>query len=122
MAVPLKISDAKKVLTEPLKDHIRERVDKLSHFFGRVRRCHVMLDGPGDHPLPGRYRLRVSVSVPDSRIVVNRRSAETPAMAIRESFDAADQRLEDYARSVRTSSRNSKQRPSRKASQRTYLS
>ena len=34
-------------------------------------------------------------------------------MAIREAFDAADQRLEDHARVARESARDAKRRPSR---------
>jgi hypothetical protein len=118
MGIPLKVSDPGRLLSDRLAEHIRERAEKLAHFFGRVRRCSVVVDGPGQHPLPGRYRVRVNVAVPDSMIVINRQTGEDVAMAIRESFDAADQRLEDFARLARESSKDAKRRPSRKSSQR----
>lgn len=120
MAVPLKISDPGKLLSDRSAEHIRERTEKLSQFFGEVRRCRVIVDGPGQHPLPGRIRVRISISVPGAKVVVNRRTGEDVATAIRESFDAADQRLEDHARLVRLSLKGAKRRPSRKTSQRVY--
>ncbi len=116
----LKISDPDKLLSKEAAEHIRERAEKLSQFFAGVRRCGVSVDGPGQHPLPGRIRVRISIGVPKAKIVVNRRTGENVAAAIRESFDAADQRLEDHARLVRESAKGAKRRPSRKASQRVY--
>jgi hypothetical protein len=72
------------------------------------------VDGPGKHPLPGRFRVRLYLAVPETRIVINHQSGEDIPMAIREAFDAADQRLEDHARLRRESVRDAKRRPSRK--------
>jgi hypothetical protein len=58
----------------------------------------------GQHPRRGRVRVRVYLSVPGSEI------------AIREAFDAADPRLEDYVRLRRRSSTSAKRRPGRRAS------
>jgi hypothetical protein len=69
------------------------------------------VDGPGQHPLRGRIRVRVTVSVPGSEIAINRQTGEDLPMAIRESFDAADQRLEDYVRRRHRNSKRAKRRP-----------
>ena len=114
MPVDLKLEDPGKLLSEHLAGHVRERADKLAHFFGKLQQCRVVVDGPGQHPLPGRFRIRVYLAVPETRIVINHQSGEDIPMAIRETFDAADQRLEDYARTARESVREAKRRPSRK--------
>ena len=113
MTIPLKVVDRGRLLSEGLADHIRERTEKLGHFFGRVRRCRVTVDGPGQHPLRGRVRVRITLSLPDSEIAINRQTGADLPMAIRESFDAADQRLEDYVRRSRLSVKGAKRRPKR---------
>jgi hypothetical protein len=55
--------------------------------------------------LKGRIRIRICLSVPGKEIAVNRQTGADLAMAIRESFDAADQRLEDYVRRGRDATR-----------------
>ncbi len=114
MAVRLKLLDRGHLLTEGLAVHIQERADKLGHFFGKIRECRVTVDGPGQHPLKGRIRVRIQLSVPGSEIAINRQTGADLPMAIRESFDAADQRLEDYARLGRQASKTAKRRPKRK--------
>lgn len=111
MAIPLKVVDRGRLLSESLAEHIQERTQKLGHFFDRVKSCCVTVDGPGQHPLKGRIRVRISVSVPGSQIAINRQTGENLPMAIRESFDAADQRLEDYVRLSRQSVKTAKRRP-----------
>ena len=115
MPIPLKLVDHGKLLTDSLAEHIRERTDKLGHFFERVRQCRVTVDGPGQHPLRGRIRVRIHLSVPGSEIAINRQTGADLAMAIRESFDAADQRLEDYVRLSRQAHKTAKRRSRRKA-------
>lgn len=105
MPIPLKLVDYGKLLSPSLAEHVRERTDKLGHFFERVKACRVTVDGPGQHALKGRFRVRINVSVPGSEIAINRQSGADLGMAIRESFDAADQRLEDYVRLQRKSAR-----------------
>ena len=113
MPIPLKLVDRGKLLSESLAGHIRERTEKLGHFFGSVRECRVTVDGPGQHPLRGRIRIRIYLSVPDSEIAINRQTGADLPMAIRESFDAADQRLQDYVRLSRQSKKTTGRRPKR---------
>ncbi len=108
MAIPLKLVDRGGLLTGRLAEHIRERTEKLSHFYDRVKECRVTVDGPGQHDLRGRIRVRIYLSLPGSEIAVNRQAAEDLPIAIRESFDAADRRLEEYVRGKRTAKRRPK--------------
>ena len=114
MTIPLKVVDHGRLLSEGLAEHIRERTEKLGHFFERVKQCRVTVDGPGQHPLQGRVRVRITISLPDSQIAINRQTGADLPMAIRESFDAADQRLEDYVRLTRQAHKTAKRRSQRK--------
>lgn len=113
MSILLKLVDRGRLLSESLAEHIRERTRKLAHFFERVQECRVTVDGPGQHPLKGRIRIRIYLSVPGSEIAINRQTGADLPMAIRGSFDAADQRLEDYVRLSRQSVKTAKRRPKR---------
>ena len=115
MAIPLKVVDLGELLTGKLLEHVRERSEKLSHFYNRVKQCRVTVDGPGQHALSGRIRVRIYLSVPGSEIAINRLAAEDLPIAIRKSFDAADRRLEDYVRSTRQSLKKGRTRPKRRA-------
>jgi ribosome-associated translation inhibitor RaiA len=111
MTIRTKVIDQGKLLSPPLAEHIEERAAKLGHFFAGVEECRVRVDGPGQHPLRGRIRVRVIVAVPGAEIAINRQTGEDLPMAIRESFDAADQRLEDYVRHRYRNSKRAKRRP-----------
>jgi ribosome-associated translation inhibitor RaiA len=111
MTIRTKIVDRGKLLSPRHAGHIEERAQKLGHFFEGVEECRVTVDGPGQHPRPGRIRVRVTVSVPGSEIPINRQTGEDLGMAIRKSFDAADQRLEDYVRRRHRNSKRAKRRP-----------
>ena len=113
MPIPLKVVDRAELLTRQLLEHVRERSEKLSHFFNRVEQCRVTVDGPGQHALRGRVRVRIYLSVPGSEIAINRLAAEDLPIAIRKSFDAADRRLEDYVRSERKSLKKGRTRSRR---------
>jgi ribosome-associated translation inhibitor RaiA len=94
----LKVIDHAHLLNDSLAEHIKDRTEKLGHFFEGVQECRVTVDPPGPDVGKGRFRVRITLSVPNSRIAVNRQTGADLPMAIRESFDAADQRLEDYVR------------------------
>lgn len=111
MTIRFHLLDPDNLLSPRQADHIEERARKLGHFFDGVQECRVRVDGPGRHPLRGRIRVRVLVSVPGSEIAINRQTGEDLPMAIRESFDAADQRLEDYVRRHHRNSKRAKRQP-----------
>ena len=120
MPIPLKIVDPGRHLVAGLADHIRERTEKLEQFFPGIKRCRVTIDGPGQHLLQGRFRVRIELSVPGSTIAINRQAGEDLAIAIRVSFDAADRCLEDYVRLDRQSQKGSKRRPKRESGAKAY--
>jgi len=111
MTVRTQVVDQGKLLSPRLAAHIEERAEKLGHFFSGVEACRVQVDGPGQHPLHGRIRVRVYVRLAGSEIAINRQTGEDLPMAIRESFDAADQRVEDYVRRRHRHSKRDKRHP-----------
>jgi len=114
MPIRLKIVDHARQLNERLAEHITERTEKFGHFFGGVKECRVTVDPPGPEVEKGRFRVRISISVPNSQIAINRQTGADLPMAIRESFDAADQRLEDYIRVTKDAASRGSRRSKRK--------
>jgi len=113
MPIPLRLWDRGKLLPATLTAHIHERTQKLSHFFERVKECRVVIDGPGQHQLRDRVRVRIHLTVPGSEIAVTRQGGADLSIAIRAAFDAADRRLEDYVRLARESVKGAKRRSAR---------
>lgn len=114
MATLLKVVDHSRLLDPRLTEHIKERTEKFGHFFEGVRECRVTVEPPGPDAGKGRFRVRISLSVPNSQIAINRQTGADLPMAIRESFDAADQRLEDYVRLSKDAASRGSRRSKRK--------
>jgi len=114
MTIRLKVADHGHLLNEHLAEHIKERTEKFGHFFEGVQECRVTVDAPRPELEKGRFRVRITLSVPNSRIAIDRQTGADLPMAIRESFDAADQRLEDYVRITRDAAARGSRRSKRK--------
>jgi ribosome-associated translation inhibitor RaiA len=99
MQIPLKITMRGIPQSEALETRIRKRVEKLDEFHPNVTGCAVAVEEQRRHHQQGRwFNVRVAVRVPDHEIVVNRDHDEDPYVALRDAFDAATRRLEDFAR------------------------
>ena len=87
--------------------HIRERVDELERFFGRIIACRVVIEANSRRQRQGNtYRLTIDLTVPGREIVVRRSPSEHQAnedilVAVRDAFDAARRQLADHARTTR---------------------
>ncbi len=114
MPTRLTIIDHAHLLNDHLAEHIKDRTDKFGHFFEGVKECRVTVDPPGPDVEKGRFRVRITLSVPNSQIAINRQTGADLPMAIRESFDAADQRLEDYVRISKDAATRGSRRSKRK--------
>ena len=102
MQIPLQITIRDVEHSEALETHIREKANKLDEFFKHIMSCRVIVDVPHKHHQQGKqFNVRIDIGVPGSEIVVNRDHAEDVYVALRDAFDAAKRRLEDYARKVR---------------------
>jgi ribosomal subunit interface protein len=99
MPLPLQIVFREVPRSEAIESAIRDKAGKLDEFFDRIMGCRVTVGIIQKHRHQGKlYNIRVDLSVPGSEIVINRDKAEDIYVAIRDAFDHARRRLEDYAR------------------------
>jgi ribosomal subunit interface protein len=84
--------------------HVREKLSWLETFYDRIHAARVVIEVPHRHHRHGKvYQVRVNLAVPGGDVVVNREAGVDGAhadvyVAIRDAFDAAKRRLEEFAR------------------------
>jgi cold shock CspA family protein/ribosome-associated translation inhibitor RaiA len=104
MKIPLQISFRDLEPSAAIEAAIRARAGRLERFSGDIMGCRVAVEAPHRQHRTGRhYRVRIDLTVPGGEIVVGRdppaRGAhEDVYVAIRDSFQAAQRRLEDFER------------------------
>lgn len=99
MQIPLKITMRNIAQSDALETRIRSNVETLDQFHPNVTGCTVAIEEQRRHHHRGRwFNVRVAVRVPEHEIVVNRHHDEDPYVALRDAFDAAVRRLQDFAR------------------------
>ena len=100
MEKPLQITIRGMEHSDALDAHIREKALKLEEFHPRMIGCHVTVEAPHHHHQQGnQYDVRIDVHLPGkAEVVVNRQHAEDVYVALRDAFDAAKRKLEDYIR------------------------
>ncbi len=104
MELPLQVTLRDISPSAAVEDYIRERAAKLDAFYDRIMSCRVVVEAPvRHHRKGGPFKVRIDLTVPGDELVVNRQADEDLYVAIREAFDAARRRLEDYARRQRGS-------------------
>lgn len=104
MKLPLQISFRNMEPSAAMEDTIRKRAEELDQFYDQIMSCRVMVEGLHHHHRKGNlYHVRIDLTVPNDEIVVSREedlhhSHTDVYVAIRDAFDAARRRLEDYSR------------------------
>ena len=101
MQQPLQITARDLSLSEVAENDIRAKAENLDTYYDGIISCRVVVEGPGRHHRQGPYVVRIDLSVPGSELVVDRQTDTDFYVAIRDAFDAARRRLEDYARRQR---------------------
>ena len=102
MQSPLKITIHGVDHSKMLETRIRNKVEKLEQFFEHMTSCHVTVDMPHKHHNQGNnFNVHIAISVPGNEIVVTQEHSEDVYVALRDAFDAAKRRLEDFARKIR---------------------
>ncbi|WP_245450755.1 HPF/RaiA family ribosome-associated protein [Borborobacter arsenicus] len=87
-----------------VEEVVRERIARLGRFHDRITSCAVVIEAPHRHGRQGKlYRVLVDIAVPSAAIVTGMSRQENHAhediyVAIRDSFDAAQRKLEDFVR------------------------
>jgi len=90
-----------------LENYIRERVQKLEKFCGRIVACHVVVEQLSHHKHQGNlFNMRVNVSLPGRKVVVDHdhrkdHAHEDAFVAARDAFDATRRQLQDHVRRER---------------------
>lgn len=102
MQIPLQITIRDIEHSEALETRIRDKAKKLDEFFEHIMSCRVVIEQPHKHHQQGKqFNVRIDIGVPGSEIVVNHDHATDVYVALRDAFDSAKRRLEDYARKIR---------------------
>lgn len=89
-----------------LEADVLEHVQKLEHFFDGIIACHVVVSGPHRHHKGGLYSVRIDLTVPGETIVIDRdpgldQAHQDAHVAVRDAFQAARRKLQDYVRRMR---------------------
>ena len=104
MRLPVQIAFRGIPRSEAVEAAIRERAAKLDRFCDLIMGCRIVVEACHRRHHQGKlYHLRIDLTVPGEGIVVSREPAlhhahEDIYVTIRDAFDAARRRLEDYAR------------------------
>lgn len=83
---------------------VYERAEKLEQFCDEIVGCRVMIEAPHRHHHRGNlYHVRIDLTLPGKEIVITRdpkrhNAHEDIYVALRDAFDAARRRLEEYVR------------------------
>jgi ribosomal subunit interface protein len=93
--------------SEAVEAHVREEIQRLERFYGRITGCAVTLDAPSRHHRHGaqQYRVRIELTVPREKLVVTRDRARSRAnadlySAVRAAFREARRQLRDHVERI----------------------
>jgi cold shock CspA family protein/ribosome-associated translation inhibitor RaiA len=104
MQLPVQITFRDIPPSEAIEARIRQDAAKLDRFYDRIMGCRVIVESPHRHHYKGKiYHVRIDLTVPNGELVVKRdppehQTHEDIYVAIRDAFDAAKRKLQDYAR------------------------
>ena len=107
MKQPLQINFRDIPYSEAIEARVRQNATKLDEFYDQIMTCRVMIEAPHGHHYKGKlYHVRIDLTVPNGELVVNRAPKDHHAhedvyVAIRDAFNAARRKLQDYARKQR---------------------
>jgi ribosome-associated translation inhibitor RaiA len=107
MRLPLQITFRNLDKSEALAQRIRARVEELDSRYPRLVSCRVMVEAPHRHHHKGAlFHVRIELGVPGRELVISSDVKEAkehhdPYVAVRDAFDAARRRLDEFARRQR---------------------
>ena len=102
MDLPLQITWRGVAHSAGLDAAIREQAAKLQQFHERIARCKVVVELAARHKTQGNpYAVRVELKLPGGDITASGEHADDVRVALRNAFDAARRRLQDFAREQR---------------------
>jgi ribosome-associated translation inhibitor RaiA len=102
MQIPVQVVFHNMEPSAALEANIRERAQKLERFSDKITSFRVTVEAPHRHHHKGNiYHIALDIVVPDAEIVVSRNPHENHAhedayVAVRDAFNSARRKLEDY--------------------------
>lgn len=102
MNVPLQITSRHFPPSDALNDAIRDEVEQLSKLYGRITRCHVVIEQPHQHQEKGKhFHVRLDISLPGTELVVGKDTGEKftredPYVAVADAFSALRRKLQEW--------------------------
>ena len=86
--------------SEAVEAKIRERAEHLERFSGEIQKCEVRVESPHGHHRKGKLSLvHIRLTVPGEEISIEHQPTEDDVyVSIRDAFEAAGRKLEDYER------------------------
>jgi ribosomal subunit interface protein len=102
MQIPLKITTYGIDHSDVLETHIRDKAKNLDSLINHATTCHIVVKSPHQHIQHGnQYSVHIDIGVQGSEITVNRDHADDVYIALHDALDAANRKLEHYARRIR---------------------
>jgi cold shock CspA family protein/ribosome-associated translation inhibitor RaiA len=108
MKLPLQVSFHNLERVEAIENRILEEAAQLDEFCNRIMSCRVVVDVPHRHHQVGNvYQVRLDIKVPGEEIAIVQEPAqhdpfyENVNVAIRDAFNSAARKLEEYVRRKR---------------------
>ena len=102
MQLPVQVTYRGMDSSPALDNAVREHAAKLEQFHPRLTSCRVVIEEAGRHQRKGRqFVVHIDLTAPGGEIAVNRDHDEDVYVALRDAFDVARRKLEDFAREQR---------------------
>jgi ribosomal subunit interface protein len=102
MQLPVQVTYRGMESSAAIDDAVRDKAAKLEQFHPRITACRVVIEQPAHHKRKGKeFVVHVDLKVPGGEIAVNRDHDADVFVALRDAFDAARRKLEDFAREQR---------------------
>lgn len=104
MQLPLEISFHQMDPSPAVEARIREKAKKLERFHDHIMSCRVVVEAPHTHHQQGNlFQVRLDIKVPGKELAITQHHRKDQAhedvyVAIRDAFNAAARRLEEYSR------------------------
>ena len=106
MKIPLQITFRNMEPSEAVEAKVREKAEKLNHFFPHIMSCRVVVEFRHKHHHHGNlYEAHIDIKVPGKEIAVSREAGldhahEDIYVALRDAFDAAKRQLQDHSAQI----------------------
>lgn len=102
--IPLQINFRNLETSEAVEAKVREKVNKLGHFYPTINSCRVVIEQRHRHHTQGNhFHVRIDLKVPGHELIAGREPDQNHAytdvyVALRDAFSAMRRQLEDLAK------------------------